>query len=148
MICISIGQGNLIVSNSIFISVLLSATLLPMQSEIVLSTFLLQKPHQMLILIIVASIGNTLGSLVNWWLGLNILKFRQHRYFPITEKKLEKAQKFYQRYGYCSLLMSWVPVVGDPLTLIAGVMREPLWRFMCIVLLAKKQDDIWLLDGL
>ena len=70
-------------------------------------------------------------------LGRSIEHFRHKRWFPVSESKLEKAQQSYQRYGHWSLLLSWAPIIGDPLTLVAGIMREPLWRFFLIVTLAK-----------
>lgn len=108
-----------------------------MQSELVLSGLLTQHKNQVFALVAVASLGNTLGSMVNWWLGMNILKLHDYKWFPLKNDKLEKVQRLYGKYGYWSLLLSWLPIVGDPLTLIAGVMREPLWRFTLIVAVAK-----------
>lgn len=121
----------------LFLSAFGSATLLPMQSELVLSGLLLQHREQAVALLVVASVGNTLGSMLNWWLGLNMLRLQHYRWFPFKATQLDKAQQVYGRYGYWSLLLSWVPVLGDPLTLIAGIMKEPLWRFVLIVALAK-----------
>ena len=80
---------------------------------------------------------NVLGSLVNWWLGRRIERFKDRRWFPVSPARLEQAGQHYRRYGHWSLLLSWLPIVGDPLTLVAGVMREPLVRFLLIVTLAK-----------
>lgn len=129
--------GGVLLYLLLFLSAFGSATLLPMQSELVLTALLLQHREQAIALLVVASVGNTLGSMLNWWLGLNILRLQHYRWFPIKEAQLQKAQRTYGKYGYWSLLLSWVPVVGDPLTLIAGVMKEPLWRFVLIVGLAK-----------
>ncbi|MDF9441301.1 DedA family protein [Stenotrophomonas acidaminiphila] len=89
------------------------------------------------LLIAVASVGNVLGSVINWWLGRGLLHFRERRWFPVSAQALERAQARYQRFGSWSLLLSWVPIIGDPLTLAAGVMKEPLWRFLLLVTLAK-----------
>ena len=70
-------------------------------------------------------------------MGRSVERFRHKRWFPVSAQKLDKARQFYLRYGRWSLLLSWVPIIGDPLTMIAGVMREPLWRFVLIVTLAK-----------
>lgn len=74
---------------------------------------------------------------MNWVLGRSVERFRHRRWLPVSEQKLDKARAFYLRYGRWSLLLSWVPIIGDPLTMIAGIMREPLWSFVLIVTLAK-----------
>lgn len=114
-----------------------AATLLPMQSETVLAGMLLSQAYPAAVLLSVATAGNVLGSILNWLLGRSIIRLHHKRWFPASEAQLEKAQRFYLKYGYWSLLLSWVPLIGDPLTLIAGVLREPLWRFVLIVTAAK-----------
>ena len=85
----------------------------------------------------VATLGNVLGSVLNWLLGRYLSHFADHRWFPFSARQMARASGWYQRWGYWSLLASWVPIIGDPLTLAAGMMREPLWRFLLIVTLAK-----------
>ena len=114
-----------------------AATLLPLQSEAVLMGLLVSDKYWLWSLLAVATLGNVLGSLVNWWLGRGIERFRDRRWFPVSPRHLEHARQHYQRYGHWSLLLSWVPIIGDPLTLVAGVMREPLGRFLLMVTLAK-----------
>ncbi|WP_122563731.1 YqaA family protein [Pseudomonas viridiflava] len=121
----------------LFLAALGAATLLPMQSETVLAGMLLSQAYPAVVLLSVATLGNVLGSILNWLLGRSIIRLRHKRWFPASETQLEKAQRFYLKYGYWSLLLSWVPLIGDPLTLIAGVLREPLWRFVLIVTVAK-----------
>ncbi|WP_207267813.1 YqaA family protein [Pseudomonas sp. GW101-3H06] len=122
---------------SLFLAAFGAATLLPLQSEAVLVGLLLSDRYWLWSLLAVATLGNVLGSLVNWWLGRAIERLRDRRWFPVSPAHLEKARIHYQRYGHWSLLLSWLPVIGDPLTLVAGVMREPLGRFLLIVTLAK-----------
>ncbi|HSC84443.1 MAG TPA: YqaA family protein [Pseudomonas sp.] len=122
---------------ALFLAAFAAASLLPAQSEALLVALLLGGQHSAWLLLLVASSGNVLGSLLNWWLGRCIERFRQRRWFPLSERQLQKAQQAYQRYGHWSLLLSWVPIIGDPLTVVAGVMREPWWRFLLIVSLAK-----------
>ncbi|OTG79275.1 hypothetical protein B9T33_12395 [Acinetobacter sp. ANC 5054] len=113
------------------------ATLLPLQSEAVLMGLLNYGQHTAFTLILFASVGNVLGSCVNWWLGLKIEHYKNKSWFPVSEQKMQQAQGIYQKYGYWSLLLSWTPIIGDPITLIAGLMKEKFWRFLLIVGLAK-----------
>ncbi|MCL8301787.1 MULTISPECIES: YqaA family protein [Pseudomonas putida group] len=121
----------------LFLAALGAATLLPMQSEAVLAGMLVSEYYDPLLLLTVATLGNVLGSAMNWLLGLGVERYRNRRWFPVGPDKLQKAQNVYHRYGYWSLLLSWVPLIGDPLTLVAGIMREPLWRFLLVVSVAK-----------
>jgi membrane protein YqaA with SNARE-associated domain len=114
-----------------------AATLLPLQSEAVLVGLLISGHYSLWLLLAIATLGNVLGSMVNWWLGRSVERFKDRRWFPINARQLDKARTHYQRWGHGSLLLSWLPIVGDPLTLLAGVMREPLWRFVLIVTIAK-----------
>lgn len=81
--------------------------------------------------------GNILGSAVNWLLGRCCVRFQDKRWFPVKKEKLNKARTWYRTYGRWSLLLSWAPVIGDPLTLVAGLLREPFASFILIVGLAK-----------
>lgn len=124
------------VYGGLFLSALGAATLLPMQSEAVLAGLLLSG-RPVLLLIAVASLGNTLGGLVNWALGRGIERFRHRRWFPVGEAALTRAQGWYARWGKWSLLLSWMPIIGDPLTLAAGVMRERFATVLVLVAIAK-----------
>ena len=121
----------------LFISAFGAATLLPLQSEAVLVGLLMQHKYSVALLIIVASIGNILGSCINWYLGLRIERFKDKKWFPVSENNMIKAEKIYQKYGFWSLLLSLLPVIGDPITLIAGLFREKFWRFLLMVFIAK-----------
>ena len=108
-----------------------------MQSEAVLVTLLAKGHYKAWLLLVVASVGNVLGSCVNFWLGRQIDRFYDKPWFPVSAVKLAKAKRVYQKYGFWSLLFSWTPVIGDPITLIAGLMKENFWRFLFIVCIAK-----------
>ena len=114
-----------------------AATLLPLQSEAVLVGLLLNGHYNLWLLLAVATLGNVLGSVVNWLLGRSVERFKARRWFPVNARQLDKARRRYARWGHWTLLLSWLPIIGDPLTLVAGVMREPLWRFLLLVGLAK-----------
>lgn len=121
----------------LFVVALGAATLLPLQSKAVLVGMLLSESYPTSWLLVVATTGNVLGSAMNWYIGRSLERFRDHRWFPVSDRQLGKAQDVYSRYGRWTLLLSWVPVVGDPITMVAGVMREPLWSFLIIVTIAK-----------
>lgn len=128
---------ELSVYGGLFLVALLSASILPLQSEAVLVGLLLSDNHPVGLLLTVASVGNVLGSLLNWYLGKYLQHFQQRRWFPVKPEQLEKASRWYLKYGKWSLLLSWVPIIGDPLTVIAGVLREPFLPFLLLVTIAK-----------
>ena len=105
--------------------------------KVVLLLALLQQGYNPLWLFIAATTGNTLGSCVNWYLGLKLLQFQHKRWFPCSTTVLDKAQRQFQRFGSWCLLFAWLPLVGDPLTLIAGVLRVRFGLFLLLVLLGK-----------
>ena len=121
----------------LFAIAFLAATIFPAQSELGLSALLLGGEHPVWALLAAASLGNTLGAVVNWVLGRGIEKFRHRRWFPASEAQLARATRWYSRWGRWSLLLSWMPFGGDALTLIAGVLREPLPSFLALVAAAK-----------
>lgn len=120
----------------LFASAFLAATLFPAQSEAVFVALSLNG-YPIWSLIVVASVANTLGSVVNWWLGQRLEHYRDRSWFPISASVLDRASAWYRRFGRWSLLASWVPFIGDPLTFAAGVLREPFWSFLFLVGVAK-----------
>lgn len=121
----------------LFVAAFAAATIIPAQSEVVLTGLLLTGNHPVVLLLAVATVGNVLGSTVNWALGRGIEGFRHRRWFPADTAALARAQRWYQKFGRWSLLLSWAPFVGDPLTIMAGVLREPFWSFLLLVTIAK-----------
>ncbi|UES48967.1 YqaA family protein [Roseibium aggregatum] len=115
----------------------LAATLLPAQSELGLSGLIALGTEPVVLLVAAASLGNTLGSMVNWGLGRSATAWSTASWFPVKPDKLAKATGWYHRYGRWSLLLSWAPIIGDPLTLAAGVLKEPFWSFTLLVAIAK-----------
>ncbi len=122
---------------SLFFVAFGAASLLPVASEPVLIGLLLAGHVEPWLLVAVASVGNTLGSLVNYGLGRMVERFRHRRWFPASEASLDRARNWYHRWGRWSLLLSWAPIIGDPLTLVAGILREPLPSFILLVAIAK-----------
>ena len=123
--------------SSLFIASFLSSTILPGHSEITLTTLILLEKYSQFLLIFFASLGNILGSIVNWFLGLYITKFVNKSWFPFSKKQLDKSSSWYLKYGKWSLFLSWVPIIGDPLTIVAGMFRVPLIIFIIIVSISK-----------
>ncbi|MEM9471292.1 MAG: YqaA family protein [Pseudomonadota bacterium] len=121
----------------LFGSAFLSATIFPAQSEAVLLVMQANGAASSLVLLTAASIGNTLGACVNWALGRFASNMRDRPWFPASSKQLQRAESWYARWGVWSLLLSWMPFVGDPLTVIAGLLRTPFMIFVVIVAVAK-----------
>lgn len=120
----------------LFLSAFVSATLLPLQSETVLVGLLLTDRAPWPV-IATASVGNVAGAVVNWLIGRGIEQLRDRSWFPVSAASLQRSQAWYLRYGKWSLLLSWMPVIGDPITVVAGVLREPLPMFLLLVSIAK-----------
>lgn len=125
----------MIVYLTLFLVAFASATLLPMGSEALL-LYDISEGHVIWILWLVASVGNTLGSLVNYWLGLKGEAYLEKRGY-LSKEKMQRASISFGKYGGWTLLLSWVPIIGDPLTFIAGVLRYELKWFVVIVAVAK-----------
>ncbi len=121
----------------LFLLSFVAATLLPAQSELAIGTLHHAGGYPALPLLLAATVGNVLGSLVNWWLGRFLVHFQDRRWFPVSPAQMERATRWFQRFGTWSLLLAWLPVVGDPLTLVAGVLRVPLPWFVLLVTVGK-----------
>ncbi|WP_169566700.1 VTT domain-containing protein [Sneathiella limimaris] len=122
---------------SLFLSGFLSATLLPGSSEALFISLLLIDDSEYITLLAAVSSGNVLGSCLNWCLGRFLIEYKDHKWFPASQQQLDRAQHWFQKYGVWSLLFSWLPIVGDPLTLIAGFLRTRFWVFCCLVAIGK-----------
>ena len=121
---------------TVFSSAFLAATIVPFASEIAL-TGALAAGGAVHWLVLVATLGNTLGAVVNWAVGRFIERFRDRRWFPANREQLERAQAWFKRYGVWSLLFAWLPVVGEPLTVVAGAMRVHIAPFLILVAIGK-----------
>ena len=121
----------------LFTASFLAATVLPFQSEVLLFGMLLAEHYQWLTLVLVASLGNILGSVVNWGLGRSLAHFEDRSWFPVKREKMARVERWYHQYGKWTLLLAWLPFIGDPLTIMAGILREPLPIFLLLVSVAK-----------
>lgn len=120
----------------LFISAFGAATLLPLYSEVALIA-LLHEGANAWIVWVVATTGNTIGAAVNWLMGRYLLHFQDRRWFPFKAAQLERSQAWFQRYGVWSLLFAWLPIGGDALTFIAGMMRVRFALFFVLTAIGK-----------
>lgn len=121
---------------SLFLVAFLAATLLPAQSEVLVISAQ-QMGYNVWWIWFFASLGNTLGSVVNYALGRFLLHYQDHRWFPFKGKSLARGHWWFERYGKWSLLLAWAPFIGDALTFIAGMLRLTFWQFLVIVAISK-----------
>ena len=121
----------------LFLSAFLAATIIPFSSEAVLVSLTAAGGWDVVGLWAVASIGNTLGAVVNWVLGRWFIHFQDRKWFPFKARDLEKADKWFAKWGVWSLLLSWVPLIGDPITFAAGFLRVRFAIFIVLVSIAK-----------
>jgi len=128
---------DLAVLGGLFAIAFVAATILPAQSEAALVGLLLAGTHSPVLLVAVASLGNVLGAVVNWALGRGVERLHDRKWFPVGPASLDRATRWYRKWGRWSLLLSWAPIGGDALTVAAGVLREPFWSFVLLVTIAK-----------
>ena len=121
----------------LFAAAFVAATILPAQSELLLGAMLVSGRFETAVLLAVATAGNVLGSAINWLLGRFFAHYREKRWFPASPATMAQAEAWFARLGPAVLLLSWVPVMGDPLTVVAGVLRMRFVTFLLVVTLAK-----------
>ena len=120
---------------TLFISAFISATLFPLGSEALL-VYNINEGYNLVYLLAFATVGNVLGSLLNYFIGLKGEEYLEKKSY-LKEEKIKRYKEFFDKYGAYSLLLSWAPVIGDPLTLIAGVFKYDLKKFLFLVFIAK-----------
>ena len=122
---------------SLFFISFLAATVLPFSSELTLAGLISTSNYDNLLLLVVASFGNVLGSVFNWSLGFYSRNFTTKKWFPFKETQIERSSKWFSKFGKWSLLFAWVPIVGDPLTFVAGLLRVRFLDFIILVAIGK-----------
>ncbi|MBT4646146.1 MAG: DedA family protein [Pelagibacteraceae bacterium] len=122
---------------SLFVVAFMVATIVPFGSEAYFITLLSLDKYNGLLLLTAASIGNILGSLFNWICGYYINYFIKKPWFPINNKMIDRGNKIFNKYGKWSLLFSWLPFIGDPITFVAGTLRYPVAPFLVLVSIGK-----------
>ena len=122
---------------SLFAISFLAATILPFSSELMLASMLSIENYNRTLLIAFSSLGNILGSVFNWVLGFYFIKLQNKKWFPFKEKQISKSSLWFEKYGKWSLLLAWVPIIGDPLTFVAGTMKTKILTFIILVSIGK-----------
>ena len=115
----------------------LAATILPFSSELSLAGLISSSNFNNSLLLIAASLGNILGSVVNWLIGFYSRSFASNKWFPFNEMQITRSSKWFEKIGKWSLLFAWVPILGDPLTLVAGLLRVRFLDFVILVAIGK-----------
>ena len=122
---------------SLFVISFLAATILPFSSELTLAGLIATSNYDNLLLLVVASFGNVLGSVVNWVLGFYSRNLITKKWFPFKDKQIENSSRWFSKFGKWSLLFTWVPILVDPLTLVAGLLRVRFLDFVILVAIGK-----------
>ena len=122
---------------SLFVISFLAATILPFSSELTLAGLMATSSYDNSLLLIVASFGNVLGSVINWILGFYSRNLVIKKWFPFKETQIERSSKWFNKFGRWSLLFTWIPIIGDPITLAAGLLRVKFIEFVILVTIGK-----------
>ena len=122
---------------SLFTISFLAATILPFSSELMLASMLSIENYNKTLLITFSSLGNILGSVFNWVLGFYFIKLQNKKWFPFNQEQISKSSQWFEKYGKWSLLFAWVPIIGDPLTFVAGTMKTKFFIFLILVGIGK-----------
>ena len=122
---------------SLFFISFLAATILPFSSELTLAGLISTSNYDNLLLLVFASFGNILGSVFNWGLGFYARNLTIKKWFPFKETQIERSSKWFSKFGKWSLLFAWVPIVGDPLTFVAGLLKVRFLDFIILVAIGK-----------
>jgi len=120
---------------TLFITAFISGSLFPLGSEALL-IYDIKSGHSFFWVIFVASIGNTLGAVLNYYLGLKGEEFLERRGY-LKKDQMKKAKDRFKKYGALALFLSPLPIIGDPITFVAGIMHYNFKKFFIIVLFAK-----------
>ena len=122
---------------SLFTISFLAATILPFSSELTLAGLIATSNYDNLLLLIIASFGNILGSVVNWALGFYSRNITTKKWFRFKETQIERSTVWFRKFCKWSLLFAWFPIIGDPLTLVTGLLKVRFIDFIILVAIGK-----------
>lgn len=120
---------------TLFITALISATLFPLGSEALL-IYDITQGHNIYLLLFFATFGNSLGSVINYFLGLKGEEYLINKKL-LNEKYISKTKTYFDKYGFWSILFSWLPIIGDSITFVAGILKYDFKKFLILVIIAK-----------
>lgn len=121
---------------ALFLLSFLASTLVPLGSEWLLGVLLVNHFDPALV-VLIATLGNSCGALTTYAIGLWGGPYLIQRLLRISPASQKRAEHHFNRYGIWALLFSWLPILGDPLCLVAGVLRTGFWRFVSLVSVGK-----------
>ncbi|OIQ01075.1 MAG: hypothetical protein AUK35_00485 [Zetaproteobacteria bacterium CG2_30_46_52] len=121
---------------ALFLSALISSTLFPGGSEALLIFRLEESPTQLAVLVSIATLGNVLGSMITYGMG-RLGYVLGSRWFQMPQQRIAQAEQYFSKYGKLTLLFAWLPIIGDPICLVAGVLRYHFIGFVLLVSLGK-----------
>ena len=119
----------------LFITALISATLFPLGSEALL-LYDVSQGYNIYLLLLFATVGNSLGSVINYFFGLKGEEYLLQKRL-LSEKHIIKVKFYFDKYGAWIILLSWLPIIGDSITFIAGVLKYNFRKFLIFVIIAK-----------
>ena len=119
----------------LFLSAFLSATLFPLGSEVVL-IINIKEGYNIFLLLFFATLGNSLGSVVNYYLGLKGEEYLISKNI-LSEKYIEVFKKYFDKYGSICISFAWLPIIGDPITFVAGILKYDFKKFIILVTISK-----------
>ncbi|MGD9623499.1 MAG: YqaA family protein [Arcobacter sp.] len=119
----------------LFFSAFISATLFPLGSEALL-IYDIKEGYNIYLLLFFATLGNSLGSILNYYLGLKGEEYLIEKKL-LKEKYIDISKRYFDKYGFITILFSWLPIIGDPITFIAGVLKYDFKKFLILVIISK-----------
>ena len=101
--------------------------------------------YNLVLLLIFASLGNISGSIINFILGKKILILKDKKWFPVSPTQLSRSQFIFNKYGVWSILLAWVPIIGDPITILSGTLNVNFFKFLLLVSISKISRYVFLI---
>lgn len=120
---------------TLFFSAFISATLFPLGSEALL-IYDIKEGYNIYLLLFFATLGNSFGSILNYYLGLKGEEYLIEKKL-LNEKYIDISKRYFDKYGFITILFSWLPIIGDPITFVAGILKYNFKKFVILVIISK-----------